>query len=413
MSESLVVVGNGMAAARLVEELTARTPGKYAIAVIGEEPVLAYNRVLLSSLLAGDVAEGDIELKSSQWWKSKGVTLVYGRSAIGIDASARQVCLEGGASLSYSKLVLATGSEPIRLPLPGAELSGVHTFRNVSDVSAIIAHAGPRRRTLVIGGGLLGLEAAYGLSKAGAQVTVVHLMSRLMERQLDERAASMLNSELEALGIEVLLDAESAAIEGSDRVEALRLADGRVLPADLIVMAAGIRPRTELASAGGLAVGRGILVDDHMQTSAPAVYALGECAEHRGVCYGLVEPAYEQARTLATHLSGMPSAYEGSLLSTNLKVSGIDVFSAGDFLGAPGTEPILFIDDEQGVYRKLIVKDGRLSGAVLLGDTGDALWYLDLIQSGTPIAAMRDDLIFGQAFCADAGAEPALHAEAA
>jgi len=247
MSEQLVIVGNGMAAARLVDELTKRASGQYSIAVIGDEPALAYNRVLLSSLLAGEVAEQDIELKSRSWWDTKGVTLVYGRRATDIDAHSRQVHLEGGARLDFSKLVLATGSEPIRLPLPGAELPGVLTFRDVNDVGAITARAGPRKRAVVIGGGLLGLEAAYGLRKAGAQVTVVHLMDRLMERQLDARSAAMLKSALEGLGIDVLLEAQSTAVEGGDKAEGLCLADGRVLPADLIVMAAGIRPRAELA----------------------------------------------------------------------------------------------------------------------------------------------------------------------
>jgi nitrite reductase (NADH) large subunit len=275
----------------------------------------------------------------------------------------------------------------------------VFTFRDVGDVAAIMANAGPEKRAVVIGGGLLGLEAAYGLAKAGASVTVVHLMDRLMERQLDVRGASMLKSALEALGIVVLLGAESAAIEGEERVAGLRLAGGRLLPADLVVMAVGIRPRAELAREAGLDVARGILVDDGMQASVPDIYALGECAEHRGTCYGLVEPAYEQARVLACRLAGDDTAYAGSLLATNLKVSGVNVFSAGDFLGAPGTEPIVLTDPEHGIYRKLILKDGCLAGAVLLGDTADALWYLDLIRSGAPIAATRDSLVFGRAFC--------------
>lgn len=399
MSESLVIVGNGMAAVRLVEELTKRAPGRYAIAVIGEEPALAYNRVLLSSLLAGEVAEKDIELKSRDWWEEKGVTLVYGRRATDIDVGARQVHLEGGARLDFSKLVLATGSEPIRLRLPGAELPGVLTFRDVKDVAAMMSRAGPKKRAVVIGGGLLGLEAAYGLSKAGAQVTVVHLMDQLMERQLDTRSAQMLKSALEDLGVEVLLGAESVAIEGNEKAEGLRLADGCLLDADLIVMAAGIRPRADLARGAELDVNRGMVVDDQMQTNTADIYALGECAEHRGICYGLVEPAYEQARVLACHLADEPAAYEGSLLATNLKVSGVNVFSVGDFVGTPDTETITLTDTDQGIYRKLVVKDGRLVGAVLLGDTADALWYLDLIRSATPITAMRDDLIFGQAFC--------------
>jgi nitrite reductase (NADH) large subunit len=399
MSEPLVIVGNGMAAARLVEELTAQALGRYAIAVVGDEPSLAYNRVLLSSLLAREVNEKDIELKPRSWWQDKGVTLVYGRRATEIDTRAQTVRLRGGERLRYSKLVLATGSEPVRLPLPGAELQGVLTFRDVSDVAAILRRARPGARAIVIGGGLLGLEAASGLAKAGARVTVVHLMDRLMERQLDARAAHVLKSAFEARGIEVLLNAESAAIQGRRKVGGLRLEDGRVIGADLIVMAAGIRPSAGLARVAGIAVNRGIVVDDHMETSVPGIYALGECAEHRGVCYGLVEPAYEQARVLADRLAGGAAVYTGSLLATNLKVAGLSVFSAGEFLGGDGSEPILLEDPERGAYRKLLVKGDRLTGAVLVGDAADAPWYLDLMRSGRSLASLRDSLAFGRAFC--------------
>jgi nitrite reductase (NADH) large subunit len=412
MKEPLVIVGGGMAAARFVEELTTRAPGQYDITVIGEEPALPYNRVLLSSLLAREVDAPDLDLKPRSWWQERRVKLICGNKATGIDVAQGAVRLHCAAAVPFGKLVLATGSEAIRLPLPGATLPGVLTFRTHADVSAMLSRSSGLR-AVVIGGGLLGLEAAYGLRKAGAEVTVVHLMDRLMERQLDARSAEMLKSALEALGIEVLLEAESLAIEGRGKVEGLRLADARVVPADLIVMAAGIRPRAELGRAANLAVDRGIVVDDHMQTSAPGIYAIGECAQHRGTCYGLVEPAYEQARVLAGHLAGAPARYEGSLLATNLKVSGVNVFSAGDFLGAPGSEPIVLSDADRGVYRKLVVKDGRLAGAVLLGDTADSLWYLDLIRSGAPIATMREDLVFGRAFCAvpdDAGDQPQAEA---
>ncbi len=402
MKERVVIVGGGMAAARFVDELTKRAPGRHDITVIGEEKSRPYNRVFLSSLLARDVNEADLDLKPRDWWSERQVNLISGEKVIGIDAGQRSVRLQFRPAIPYDTLVLATGSEPIRLPLPGIDLPGVLTFRTQDDVSAMLARTGGDLRAVVIGGGLLGLEAAYGLAKAGAAVTVVHLMDRLMERQLDSRSGEMLKAALEARGIEVLLEAQSTAIEGQDRVEGLRLSDGRVLPAALIVMAAGIRPRAELAREAGLAVERGIVVDDQLRTSAPSVYALGECAEHRGLCYGLVEPAYEQARVLAQHLAGESAVYEGSLLATNLKVSGVDVFSAGDFLGSSDTEPILFTDPDHGVYRKLIVKDGALAGAVLLGDTADALWYLDLIRSGASITAIREDLVFGRAFCSSA-----------
>jgi nitrite reductase (NADH) large subunit len=398
LSEPLVIIGNGMAATRLVDELTGLVPGRYAIAVVGEEPSLAYNRVLLSSLLAREIDDDAVTLKSAAWWRDRGVTLVYGRRAVEIDIRDKCVHLEGGVKLGYSKLVLALGSEAVRLPLPGAELPGVVTFRDKSDVDAILSRARPDAHAVVIGGGLLGLEAAYGLMKARAHVSVVHLMDRLMERQLDGEAAGLLRAALEERSIQVVLNAESEAVQGGDRVTALRLKDGRELKADLIVMAVGIRPSARLAREAGLAVKRGIVVGDDLATSDPDVYAIGECAEHRGTCYGLVEPAYEQARTLARTLAGQTARYEGSLLATNLKVSGVNVFSAGDFLGGANTEPIVLRDPGRRSYRKLVVGDGRLKGAVLVGDTTDALWYLDLIRSGTPIGALRDGLVFGRAF---------------
>jgi nitrite reductase (NADH) large subunit len=397
MSEPLVIIGNGMAAARLVEELTTRALGRYAIAVIGEEPHLAYNRVLLSSVLAQEIGAAEIELKNAQWWADRGVTLLYGHRATAIDTGIRRVRLASGATLPFTKLVLATGSRPIRLNVPGMNLPGVLTFRDLADVEAITASAGSHRKAVVIGGGLLGLEAAYGLAKAGTQVSVIHLMDRLMERQLDPRAASMLRAELEARGIEVHLEANTAAVHGKDRVEAVELADGRQLEADLVIVAAGIRPNVDLAQAADLATGRGVVVDDQLRSSRDGIYALGECAEHRGICYGLVEPAYEQARVLASHLADRPASYAGSVLATNLKVSGVNLFSAGDFLGAPGSEQIVLSDPGLRSYRKLVIRDGKLSGAVLFGDTADGLWYLDLIRSGAPIGAIRNDMMFGRA----------------
>jgi nitrite reductase (NADH) large subunit len=398
MSEPLVIIGNGMAATRLVDELTTLAPGRYAIAVVGDEPSLAYNRVLLSSLLAREIEPEAVELKAAQWWRNRGVTLVYGRRANEIDTKAKVVRLRGGAKLSYGKLVLATGSEAVRLPLPGADLPGVVTFRDKSDVESILTRARPGARAVVIGGGLLGLEAAYGLTKAGAHVSVVHLMDRLMERQLDSHAADLLKAALEERGIQVVLNAESEAIQGRRKVAGLRLKDGRNIPADLVVMAVGIKPNTRLARGADLAVNRGVVVGDDLMTSDPDVYAIGECAEHRGTCYGLVEPAYEQARVLAKTLAGRTASYEGSLLSTNLKVSGVNVFSAGDFLGAAGTEPIVLTDPGRKSYRKLVVSDDKLTGAVLVGDTADALWYLELIRTGRPVAGLREGLVFGRAF---------------
>jgi nitrite reductase (NADH) large subunit len=397
MSDALVIVGNGMAAMRLVEELSARALGRYAIAVVGEEPRLAYNRVLLSSVLAREVAHAEIELKPAQWWRDRGVTLLYGHRVTSIDADIRRVRLAGGATLPYAKLVLATGSRPIRLGVPGMDLPGVMTFRDLGDVAAIEAAATRRTKAVVIGGGLLGLEAAYGLAKAGSDVAVVHLMDRLMERQLDARAAGMLKQEVEARGIAVHLNAETAAIRGHRRAEAIALKDGRHLEADLVVVATGIRPNIDLARSAGLDIGRGVVVDDHLQTSKTGIHAIGECAEHRGVCYGLVEPAYEQARVLAAHFAGEQVHYTGSVLATNLKVSGVSVFSAADFLGAPGTEQIVLSDAGLRSYKKLVIANGRLVGAVLFGDTADGLWYLDLIRSGASIEPFRDDIVFGRA----------------
>jgi nitrite reductase (NADH) large subunit len=397
MSEPLVIIGNGMATVRLVEELSLRALGRYAIAVIGEEPRLAYNRVLLSSVLAREVSRGDIELKPAQWWRARGVTLMMGQRATAIDADIRRVKLANGATLPFTKLVLATGSSAIRLNVPGMGLPGVLTFRGLTDVASIETAAETRRKAVVIGGGLLGLEAAYGLAKAGLQVLVIHLMDRLMERQLDARASAMLQAAVEAKGIAVLLDAQTAAIKGHRHVEGVALKDGREIEADLVVVAAGIRANTDLAGSAGAEIGRGIVVDDHMRTSKTNIFAIGECAEHRSICYGLVEPAYEQASVLASHLAGEKVRYGGSVLATNLKVSGVNVFSAGDFLGAPGTEAIMLTDPGLGSYKKLVIAGGKLVGAVLFGDTGDGIWYLDLIRTGASIEAIRNDMIFDRA----------------
>jgi nitrite reductase (NADH) large subunit len=398
MSEPLIIVGNGMAAARLVDELAARGLGRYAIAVIGAEPRLAYNRVLLSSLLAGEAKAPDIELKPAHWWRDRGVTLRYGCAATAVEPVARMITLADGKQLAFSKLVFATGSQPIRLPIPGMHLDGVFTFRDVGDVETIMTATRAAARVVVIGGGLLGLEAAHGLVKAGADVTLVHLMDRLMERQLDAGAAAMLKRVTEANGIRVLLEAETARVAGTNRVEAVELRDGRTIAADTVVAAVGIRPNAELARSAEIKVGRGIVVDDHLETSASGIYAIGECAEHRGICYGLVEPAYEQARILADRLCGKGATYSGSILATNLKVSGVQVFSAGDFDDRTGTERIVLADPGLGTYKKLLIADGRLVGAVLFGDTADGLWYLELIRAGAPIAGFRDDLMFGRAF---------------
>jgi nitrite reductase (NADH) large subunit len=368
MSEPLVIVGNGMAAARLVDELAKVALGRYAIAVIGDEPRLAYN----------------------------GVTLKYGCVATEIDVGRRELKIAGEESVPFSKLVLTTGSSPLRLNVPGADLAGVNTFRDSRDVDLLLALAAQKKRVVVVGGGLLGLEAAYGLAKAGAPVTLVHLMDRLMERQLDTPAAELLKSLVERKGIEVLLNANTARIHGVTRVEGLELADGRLIAADAVIFAAGIRPNVSLAKDAGIPVNRGVVVDDHLRTGASDVFAIGECAEHRGICYGLVEPAYEQARVLAQHLAGREATYAGSIVATNLKVSGVSVFSAGDFMGGEGSESIVLTDINHGTYKKLVIADGRLTGAVLIGDVTDALWYLELIRTRQPTARIRADMMFGR-----------------
>jgi nitrite reductase (NADH) large subunit len=396
VSEPLVIVGNGMAAARLVDELAKTALGRYAIAVIGDEPRLAYNRVLLSAVLAGDTDSHDIELRPADWWRDRGVTLKYGCAVTEIDVGRRELKIANDESIAFSKLVLATGSMPLRLNVPGAELKGVNTFRDSRDVDLLLTLAAARKRVVVIGGGLLGLEAAYGLAKAGASVTLVHLMDRLMERQLDAPAAALLKSLVEAKGIEILLNANTTRIIGENRVEGVELSEGRRIAADAVIFAAGIRPNVMLAREAGIAVNRGIIVDDRLQTGASDIFALGECAEHRGICYGLVEPAYEQARILAQHLAGRTAAYQGSVVATNLKVSGVSVFSAGDFLGGEQSESIVLSDVKRGTYKKLVIADGRLNGAVLVGDVADALWYLELIRAGGAVARIRKDMMFGR-----------------
>jgi len=396
VSEPLVIVGNGMAAARLVDELAKVALGRYAIAVIGEEPRLAYNRVLLSSVLAGETASHDIELRSAQWWRDRGVTLKYGCLATEIDVGRRELKIANEESIGFSKLVLAVGSTALRLNVPGADLAGVHTFRDSRDVDLLLTLAAQKKRVVVVGGGLLGLEAAYGLAKAGAPVTLIHLMDRLMERQLDAPAAELLKSQVERKGIRILLNANTARIHGETHVEGVELVDGRRIDADAVIFAAGIRPNVALAKDAGIPVNRGIVVDDVLQTGAPGIFALGECAEHRGVCYGLVEPAYEQARVLARHLAGSTASYGGSVVATNLKVSGVSVFSAGDFMGAEASEAIVLSDTRRGAYKKLVISGGRLTGAVLVGDVADALWYLELIRTREPIAAIRSDMMFGR-----------------
>ncbi len=397
MKRRLLVIGNGMCGLRLLEELTTLAPGRFEITVIGAEPAPAYNRVLLSPLLAGELSAADVELRPAEWYARNGVNLVAGQSVTALNAVTRTATLDDGRQVPFDACVLATGSEPIRLPLSGNELEGVATFRSLQDLATLRSAAEARTPAVVIGGGLLGIEAAYGLARAGAGVTLVHLMDRLMERQLDADAARMLARGLEAKGIRVILEATASAMRGRDRVESVVLTNGQSIDCGLVVMAVGVRPSTTLARQARLGTNRGVLVDDHMTTSADGIFAVGECAEHRGQCYGLIEPGYEQAKILAHHLAGLPATYEGSVVATSLKVSGIPVFSIGEFDDAQA-ECIILEDREAAVYRKLLIRDGRLVGAVLYGDTSDALWYRHLISRRTPVAGIRSTLAFGKAY---------------
>jgi nitrite reductase (NADH) large subunit len=352
--------------------------------------------VLLSSVLAGETASHEIELKPANWWRDRGVTLKYGCAVGEVDVGRRELKIANEESIHFSKLVLATGSSPLRLSVPGVELAGVHTFRDSRDVDLLLTLAAAKKRVVVVGGGLLGLEAAYGLAKAGAPVTLVHLMDRLMERQLDARAGALLKSLVEKKGIKVLLNASTGRILGESHVEGVELNDGLRIDADAVILAAGIRPNIALAREAGIPVNRGVIVNDQLQTGSDGIFALGECAEHRGICYGLVEPAYEQAKVLAQHLAGRSAAYGGSVTATNLKVSGVSVFSAGEFLGSDRSEAIVLSDFKRGIYKKLVIEDGRLTGAVLVGDTADALWYLEMIRNRENVASIRRDMMFGR-----------------
>jgi nitrite reductase (NADH) large subunit len=400
----LVLVGNGMAGMRAVEELLALAPDLYDITVFGAEPHGNYNRILLSPVLASEKTVADIMLNTREWYAEHGITLLSGREVTRIDRARRRVLAAGGIEAPYDRLILATGSNPVVLPVPGKDLPGVVSYRDIADVERMIAAASERRHAVVIGGGLLGLEAAYGLQKRGMDVTVVHLLPTLMERQLDAAAGGLLRRSLEQRGLEFVMPAQTAAILGDGRVRAVELADGTELPADLVVMAVGIRPNIALARQSGIACERGVLVSDTMQTYDPRIYAVGECVQHRGACYGLVAPLFEQAKVVANHLAEFGiGRYSGSQVSTKLKVTGIDLFSAGDFGGGPDTEELIFQDAARGVYKKLVLKDNRIRGAVLYGDTVDGAWYFQLLRDGTQVADFRENILFGQAHLGDSG----------
>ena len=402
----LVVVGNGMAGIRAVEELLKLSPDLYDITVFGSEPHPNYNRILLSPVLAGEQELDDIVLNDRQWYADNGITLLTGKTITQIDRIRRQVIAADGTKAAYDRLLIATGSNPFILPIEGKQLPGVISYRDIADTNAMIESATKDTHAVVIGGGLLGLEAANGLMVRGMDVTVVHIMPWLMERQLDSIAGKLLQQSLEARGLKFLIGAQTQALQaGPDgRVASVLFKDGLVIPAQLVVMAVGIRPNTELAQKAGLHIDRGIVVNDTMQTYDPRIYAVGECVSHRGIAYGLVAPLFEMAKVCANHLAqhGI-GRYTGSLTSTKLKVTGIDLFSAGDFMGGEGYEEVTLSDPQAGVYKKLVLKDDKLVGACLYGDTVDGAWYYKLLRDGQNVASLRDRLMFGESNLGDTG----------
>ena len=404
MKENLVLIGNGMAGVRTLEEILKLDPDKYNITVFGEEPYGNYNRIMLSPVLASEKTINEIMLNDEQWYIDNGITLHKGKKVVEINRARREVIAEDGTAAAYDRLIIATGSEPFMLPLPGIDKEGVVTFRDIKDVDTMLAAAKKYRKAVVIGGGLLGLEAANGLMKQGMDVTVVHLMDTLMERQLDKPASRMLQQSLEERGMKFLMEHESTEILGDGHVTGLKFKDGSRVDADLLVMAVGIKPNIELAKKSGLHCERGIVVNDTMQTFDPRIYAVGECVQHRGVTYGLVAPLFEQAKVAANHLveHGI-GRYEGTVTSTKLKVTGIELFSAGDFTGDENSEEMVLQDVAGGTYKKLVIHDNKLIGAVLYGDSMDGTWYFQMMKDGTDISAFRNTLLFGQAHLGDAG----------
>ena len=408
--QRLVVVGNGMAGARALEEILARAPRAFDITVFGAEQHGTYNRIMLSPLLAGEKRFADIVTHDRAWFAANRIEQFSGEAVVAIDRRHRVVTSARGTQRTYDVLLLATGSNPVMLPLPGATLSGVTSFRDVSDVNVMLDACRDGERAVVIGGGLLGLEAAHGLSRNGMLVSVLHLMPTLMERQLDPLSAGLLATDLQSCGIDVLTGVNTQAILGEDRVRAVLLADGRELPADLVVMAVGVRPNCALAKAAGLACARGIQVDGTMRSSDPHIYAVGECVEFCGQIFGLVAPIYDMAGICADHITGVAdSRYEPGIAGTRLKVAGIEMFSAGDFLGDASTQAVVYRDIARGVHKRLVLRADRLVGAVLYGDARDSVWYFDLIQQGADIGTMRDTLIFGPVVASG----PAEHGAAA
>lgn len=408
LKQQLVLIGNGMAGVRTLEELLKLAPEHYQITVFGEEPYGNYNRIMLSPVLASEKTIEQIMLNDDDWYAANHITLHKGKRVEQINRARRQVIATDGTIAHYDRLIIATGSNPFILPIPGANKPGVLGFRDIHDVHQMLEASSQYKKALVIGGGLLGLEAANGLLKQGMDVSVVHINDTLMERQLDKPAAKLLQQSLEARGMKFLLEANTAEILGDERVTGVRFKDGLEVEADLVVMAVGIKPNIALAKSTGLHCERGIVVSDTMQTiTDPKIYAIGECVQHRGIAYGLVAPLFEQAKVAANHLAHFGIArYQGTVTSTKLKVTGIELFSAGDFIGNDKTEEIVFKDAGAGIYKKIVLQDNKIKGAVLYGDTVDGSWYFQLMKDGTDISAFRDTLLFGQAHLGDSVHNP-------
>jgi nitrite reductase (NADH) large subunit len=398
--QSLVVVGNGMAGMRTVEELLKLAPGLYDITVFGAEPHGNYNRILLSPVLAGEKSMDDIMIHTRQWYAENRITLFAGDPVVHIDRRRRLVRSKSGREVWYDRLLLATGSTPFIVPVPGHKLAGVIGFRDIQDVDTMLEASRAGGRAVVIGGGLLGLEAANGLLRRGMDVTVVHVTDSLMNQQLDKPAALMLKKALELKGLRFMLEAHTAEIVGAGRVSAVRFKDGSDILADLVVMAAGVRPNIALARESGVHCERAIVVDDTLQTYDPRIYAVGECVQHRSATFGLVAPIWDQARVCGAHLAQSGHRrYVQTATATKLKVTGVDLYSVGDFIGGEGTEDLVLRDPRRGIYKRLVLNGNRIAGAVLYGDVRDGPWYFDLIQKRTDISSMRDHLLFGEAPC--------------
>ncbi|NNP70226.1 nitrite reductase small subunit NirD [Acinetobacter sp. Ac_5812] len=396
----LVLIGNGLAGMRCLEDLLDMAPDRYEVTVIGEEPWGNYNRIMLSPVLSGEKTIDDIMLHPHAWYRDKGIQFIADDPAVKIDRTRKVVHTEKGESVDYDRLIIATGSSPFIPPVQGVDLKGVISFRDIYDVNTMIKYCESKKNAVVIGGGLLGLEAAYGLKQRGMNVTVLHLMERIMERQLDGRASRMLRHSIEQKGINIITEANTEALIGEDgHVSQVRLKDGTVLDADLVIFAVGIRPNIALAQSAGLRCNRGILVNDTMQTFDPSIYAVGECIEHRNQTFGLVEPLWGQAFICATHLAEHGSlTFKSPTVPTQLKVSGVDVFSAGNFEPKEDYEDIILNDDKRQIYKRIIIQKDKVIGAVLFGDTEDGMWYAELIADQTPVSTFRNKLLFGKDF---------------